>query len=206
MQDLSLDGVLKLMRIGHIGLTLVVFAPVVLVLAVVGAVFAGLGLVNLGVWLLYLVLFQGLGLLFSFIPDFDIYFQKAGVGIHRGETHTVWWGIEWSIAFSVYPIVGAILSAWMWYGGELEFAQYALDCLVFTPFAFFGVFLGLLSHLLGDAMTISGIRPFMPYDDTKIAWKWFRSSNLFINFGFFFLGLLFGGVVWSGVFQGYGFG
>ncbi len=158
-------------REGHHGLNALLYAPIAVVTAYVGSV----ELAVIGA-----VIMVGL----SSIPDFDRHFDNnmnsnrsdlwTLVPIrHRGFTHTVWFAL----------IIGVFTS-----GLALIMAppQHAPELI--AAFGFATGFLGIIGHILGDAMTPMGVRPFKPIKSTKYSLAWFTAKNRIANWGFLFIG------------------
>lgn len=130
---------LPMYRLGHQGLNLVVFAPVLLAAALAGHLPLG-------------VLAVGIGFTTASLPDAD---HSLPLVAHRGITHTVWAalavgaagaGLTW-LAAGVYAdllttlgVTRAVAAAAV--GGSLA--------------------LSILGHLCGDVLTPMGIRPLHP--------------------------------------------
>lgn len=135
---------------GHIGISLLVFSPVAYVLYHLN--FEGLAVVGAFVMIM-----------FSMIPDQDL---ESNFLTHRGFTHTVWFAIIFGMLFA---------------GVGLYVAQYGHYTLTqelgVVSFLFVIGFLTVATHILADALTPMGVRPFQPYDDTKYTLNLFRASD-----------------------------
>lgn len=144
---------------GHLGLALLVYAPVAANALRRGrAPLALLGLVGV--------------LALSTAPDVDLYLPAVA---HRGVTHTVW-------AVLAVGAIAAIVAS--------RIGPIGVDG---RGRARFGALVGgsaILSHLLGDAVTPMGIRPFLPLEETTYTLSLVYSSDPAAN-----AGLLVAGVV-----------
>lgn len=126
-------------RLGHQGINLVLFAPVLFVLIVAGYPLAG----ALGV----LVMFSTASL-----PDVD---HSLPLIDHRGITHTVWAAV----------VTGAVVGGLTWFAATafvgivetLEFSREGVAAYAGGVAAF-----SVLGHLLGDVLTPMGIAPWYP--------------------------------------------
>jgi inner membrane protein len=147
-------------RTGHLGVALLVYAPVGLALVVLGradlAVGGGLGMA----WL-------------AMLPDYD---QRVPFVKHRGVTHTV--------AFAV--AVGLALGAAGWFaGGQTT----AFSPLVLGGSGFSLGTLAVLAHLLGDVLTPAGIAPFWPLSGREYTLSVARADDTLANYVLLGLGL-----------------
>lgn len=171
-------------REGHHGLNALLYAPIALGAAVFGSVELSI-----------------IGALFfvgtASIPDFDRHFDSGMshknwlwklVPIkHRGFTHTVWFAV-------LGGGVGAFLAAGL---VPMVPQQPPVLVIVFGGVCTTG---GLLGHILGDAMTPMGVRPFSPLKRRKYTFGWFLAKNPIANYGFLVLG---GAALFTAL--GYGF-
>lgn len=168
-------------RSGHLGITLVLAAPIILFLGL------PLGIVVVG----SMVIFTG-------IPDKD---QKLDFlpGInHRGVTHTLLFAI----------LCGAIMLYGTSYATDLfwtDLVKFLSADLVpsqeqFSMLVGIGAFLGIISHILGDVITVGSkrygvvITPYWPISKRIVRFGWCYASNKKWNLGFLILGLLLSGV------------
>lgn len=114
----------------------------------------------------------GLGgaLLGARLPDLD---QRVPFVPHRGPTHTIWFAI----------LVG-LLACGVGHsiGPQLPFLGLILVGTVPG--------LGILSHLVADAITPAGVRPLWPVSDRLVSANLVRAENGFANQALFFVGLL----------------
>jgi len=147
---------------GHIGASLVIYAPF-------GFALTALSSIQLGVIGAVAVASMAM------VPDLDM---RIPLVKHRGITHTVWFAIVVGIAFGA---VGAVVGL----------QEGILEAILFAVLAFgFGA-LTIISHILADALTPMGIKPFAPVRDDKFTLDWFKAANPIANYTL--LGL--GGVV-----------
>jgi inner membrane protein len=126
-------------RLGHQGVNLVLFAPVLLVLIVAGYPLAGLA---------------GVAVVFTTasLPDVD---HRLPLIEHRGVTHTVW-------AALVVGAAAAVL-AWLATGAFTEaVAALGLSRPVVAVYAGGLLSFSVLGHLAGDVLTPMGIAPLYP--------------------------------------------
>lgn len=158
-------------RTGHLGASLLTFAPV------------GFALVRAGEPLLAYV--AGAAMLwFATLPDCDL---RISFLSHRGPTHTLLFG----------ALVGGAFGA---VGYALDGALAAVGVPAATPaavppaldLALFGFGLGVATvtaHLLGDALTPMGVRPLWPVSDRRYALGVVRAANPAANSALFVLGV-----------------
>lgn len=158
-------------RTGHLGASLLAFAPV------------GFALARAGEPLLAYV--AGATMLwFATLPDCDL---RISFLRHRGPTHTLAFG----------ALVGGAFAA---VGYVLDGAFAAVGVPSATPAAIppeldvaaFGFGLGVLTvaaHLLGDVITPMGVRPLWPVSNRRYALGWVRAANAAANYALFALGV-----------------
>ncbi len=158
-------------REGHIGLGMLVYAPVAFLL-----IFADL--------MLLFALGLVLTVFFSFAPDFDL---DAPLVSHRGITHTY-------LAAVIAGTLSAVALVLVTVAGTVSITvvgQSAILNLVVIGLVGFAVgTLGVLSHLLGDVLTPMGIRPRQPFDDDKTTLDLVYASNERANQALSILGAL----------------
>jgi len=113
------------------------------------------------------------------LPDLDHDYDWLP---HRGPTHTVWFALG----------VGAVTCTGLYVGllaAPISFPAWPLALLAGTT-----VFLGVISHLLADALTVGrgdhAVRPFYPITSASLRFGLFRSNSKVWNST-----LLFGGVL-----------
>ena len=149
-------------RNGHVGASLVVYAPfgfLVTALASIEVAAAGaFGVASL-----------------AMVPDLD---TRVPFVEHRGITHTVWFAL----------FVGVVLGG---VGLAVGLQRGLAEALLFGAAAFLFGAVTIVSHILADALTPTGIRPYAPVRDTEYSLDLFTAANPFANYGL--LGL--GGVV-----------
>lgn len=157
-------------REGHHGLNALLYTPI----AVATALFGSIELAIVGAMLMVGT---------ASLPDFDRHFDNnmnshrsdlwTLIPIkHRGFTHTVWFA-------AIIGIGGAGLALVMAPPHPEEFT---------AAFGFATGFLGVVGHILGDAMTPMGVKPFSPLRKTKYSFGWFKAKNRIANYGFLFIG------------------
>ena len=146
-------------REGHIGAALLVYAPV-------GAVVLALGFDTYAV--VGGVVAAGLAML----PDYD---QRIPGLSHRGPTHTVWF------ALAVGILLGVL-------GGLAGRSAGPLAVIALGTFGFITGFLTIASHILADALTPAGVRPFAPYRTNHYSYDLARASNPVANYALLAVG------------------
>jgi len=149
---------------GHYGAALLVYAPV----AIVASMVVSLGLVLIGgvvvVWL-------------SMLPDLD---QRVPLIEHRGVTHTVWFAL----------LVGGVIGAGAGLlGANTGFASVR----ELTVFGFVVGTTTIVSHILADALTPMGVRPFAPLDRRHVSYNVTRAKNPLANYTLLLIGVLVAG-------------
>ncbi|OTF10440.1 metal-dependent hydrolase [Halorubrum sp. SD612] len=149
-------------RKGHVGASLVVYAPFGFLVTALLSIEAGL------------VGAAGVAST-AMVPDLDM---RVPVVTHRGITHTVWFAL----------FVGVVLGG---VGLAVGLQRGLAEALLFGAAAFLFGAVTIVSHILADALTPTGIRPYAPVRDTEYSLDLFTAANPFANYGL--LGL--GGVV-----------
>ncbi|WP_432508162.1 metal-dependent hydrolase [Halorubrum ezzemoulense] len=149
-------------RKGHVGASLVVYAPFGFLVTALLSIEAGL------------VGAAGAAST-AMVPDLDM---RVPVVRHRGITHTVWFAL----------FVGVVLGS---VGLAVGLQRGLAEALLFGAAAFLFGAVTIVSHILADALTPTGIRPYAPVRDTEYSLDLFTAVNPFANYGL--LGL--GGVV-----------
>lgn len=139
-------------RAGHVGAALAAYAPV-------AAVSAAVGFDDLA----FLGALAAVGL--AMLPDIDL---RIPLVPHRGPTHTVWFALA-------IAAVGAYAG---WSAGAGAGPRTAAGI-----GAFGAVVAGLAvgSHVVADAMTPMGVRPFTPLSDRRVTFDLTRASNPIAN-------------------------
>jgi len=148
-------------RKGHLGVSLLVFAPV------------GYTLVTLG-FPVVAAMTGGVMLWFAMLPDID---HRLPMIDHRGPTH--------SLAFAaLIGGVGATL-------GVAAGSVTGVDLPLPLPVVGFGIgALTVLAHLLGDTLTPMGVNYLWPVPAQPVSLSLTRADNRWANSGLFGLGLL----------------
>ena len=156
-------------RTGHLGVALLVFAPIGYLLVDVDAPLAALLTGGVMLWL-------------AMLPDVD--HRIPGIS-HRGVTHSLLFAVAVGAAFAA---VGAALVAVG--GGDLLAELLGLNALgvAVVPFGFALGFLAVSTHLLGDVLTPAGVNLFWPIP-TEFSLYVTRADNTLANYGLFALGL-----------------
>lgn len=147
-------------RLGHQGAALVVYAPVGLALVLAGR--PTLAVVG-----------GGVSLALASLPDVD---QRLPGVQHRGVTHTLGFALA----------VGGVLAAVGWLLGNEAGVETSVE------FATVGFVVGtavIVSHLLADAITPMGIRPFWPVSDRHYTFGVCRADNTLANYALLGLGI-----------------
>lgn len=156
-------------RTGHLGVALLVFAPIGYLLVDAGAALAALLTGAVVLWL-------------AMLPDVD---HRLPVVSHRGVTHSLLFA---AAVGAVFAAVGVALET---AGGDALAAELlGLDALGVgvVPFAFALGFLAVASHLLGDLLTPAGVNLFWPIPRTFSLYLT-RADSTVANYGLFLLGL-----------------
>lgn len=148
-------------REGHVGAALLAYAPV-------GAVTLALGFDTLA-------LLGGVGVAgLAMLPDVD---QRIPGLTHRGPTHTVWFALAVGVVLAVAggvvggshgPLAAAGLAVWAFVVGTGTVG----------------------SHILADALTPAGVRPFAPYCGGFYSYDLARASNPIANYALLAVGVL----------------
>jgi membrane-bound metal-dependent hydrolase YbcI (DUF457 family) len=167
-------------RSGHLGITLILAAPIIL----------SLGL-PLG------VIVAGTMVVFTKFPDKD---QKLDFlpGInHRGITHTLLFGILCG-TIMIYGTAYATDLFWADLMGILS-ADLVPPREQFSVLVGIGATLGIVSHILGDVITVGSKRygvvvtPYWPISKRIVRFGWCYANNKKWNLGFLTLGILLSG-------------
>jgi len=124
------------------------------------------------------------------IPDVDL---KTNLVKHRGWTHTIWFALLMSC-------IGCALTTIMWYG--LPESIITITGVPPTQAVLVGAFLGVGvgTHILGDMLTPTGVRPFHPttpkniggltLSEKRYTLDMVNASDKTANSVFFILGIL----------------
>lgn len=168
-------------RNGHVGFALLTYAPVVtavtlfapeyLLLVAIG----GLAMFDL---LLPVSLATGwnVSLSLAMLPDLDV---RVSWLEHRGITHTVWFALATAG-------VCAVLGYWTFgFAGDLFGLSPTSGALFFGYVGFHSI----LTHILADALTPMGIRPFTPVSGREYTLSLVRAKNQTANTALLLAGL-----------------
>lgn len=147
-------------REGHLGMALAVYAPIGFIAALIG----GLQLAFFGG-----IVAAGLAML----PDIDM---RIPLVKHRGITHTAWF------ALAVGLVVGLL-------GFSIKSSNGPLDSLEIGAFGSLVGTVSICSHLLADALTPAGIRPYWPLYDAEYTFGVARASSPIPNYLLFVFGV-----------------
>lgn len=159
-------------RSGHLGISLVLFAPIGYLFATEGEPLAA-------------VITGGVMLWLATLPDVD---QRISGMPHRGPTH--------SLLFAVL-VGGAVSSGADQLSDGLEVLQRAGG----QEFWFFVGVAGVCAHLVGDLLTPAGVNLLWPWN-RQFSLQVTRADSTIANYGLLLLGVLALGVVGTMVVQG----
>lgn len=140
-------------RPGHYGMALILYAPIATVVLALG--FDELALLG-----------GAITVFGAMLPDLD---ERVSFIAHRGLTHTIWFAF----------LVGGLLGV----GGALLGTREGPAIAV--GMGAFGAIVGIVTvvaHLLADALTPAGIRPFAPVRDTRFTLKVTGAANPRANY------------------------
>ena len=156
-------------RKGHYGVSLLVFAPIALVLLAVDR--ADLAVVTGGVmlWL-------------AMLPDID---HRLPLIPHRGPTHSL---VFAALVGGIFAGVGAVLEI-VGGGDAWSIVEVSLPVVGFATGA-----LAILAHLLGDALTPAGVNFLWPVSTQTYTIGLCRADNTIANYGLFAAGVFATGV------------
>lgn len=154
---------------GHTGLALLLIAPVILMSAFV------VDQIIIYAFVISVVFFVN-------IPDIDYKLSRSFIGDiigikHRGFTHTIYFAVICGVASASLTV--------------------ASQDLISVLMMFMSGFLGVTLHSLGDAVTPTGINYIPKIQDTPYSTDWFNYNNAIANIGFFMLGFVSIGMVFS---------
>jgi inner membrane protein len=167
-------------RSGHLGITLIIGAPILLALKL------PLGIIIVGTMIV-----------FTSLPDKD---QKLDFlpGIsHRGITHTILFGI---LCGAIMFYGAAYVTDFFWTDlvGILS-ADLIPPREQFAALVGIGAALGIFSHILGDVVTVGSkrygvvITPYWPISKRIVRFGWCYANDKKWNLGFLTIGILFSG-------------
>lgn len=159
-------------RTGHLGVSLLVFAPIGYLFVAAGEPLAALITGGVMLWL-------------AMLPDVD--HRLPGIP-HRGPTHSLLFA---ALVGGAFAAVGALLGAGV---GTLPRTQ-------LTTFGFFVGFAAVGAHLLGDVLTPAGVNLFWPWG-REFSLYLTRADNTIANYGLFLLGVFAVAVAAALAFQG----
>lgn len=148
-------------RPGHYGTSLLVYSPIGFVLVAIGAVEVAL----IG----GVVVVTG-----AMVPDWD---TRVPFIRHRGPTHTVWFAL----------IAGIVLGG---AGGVVGSTAGIAGAAVFGAVGFLVGVAIVVGHLLADALTPMGIRPFEPIRDDRYTLDLAKAANPIANYALLALGVV----------------
>lgn len=146
-------------RNGHIGVSLLVFAPIGYGLVAVDEIEAALLTGAVMVWL-------------AMLPDID---HRIPLIAHRGPTHSLAFA---GLVGGLFAVPGIVLETTT-DGSNLELAG----------FGFLLGFLTVLAHLIGDTLTPAGVNYFWPLSTKAYSLSLTRADNALANGGLFALGV-----------------
>lgn len=179
---------------GHHGISAFVYTPIAIVLVY----FNQYHLAATGLAIMWLT---------SSLPDIDINTFIGRFLTHRGITHTVWFGLFMGLVFAsgslfvekyIIPKVLAenLLSIGYFSTVLAESPLFSKNSslfsvgLLFHLYVFVMGFIGICSHLLGDIITPSGLRPFAPIKETKYTFNLTKAANKTSNSLIFIFGYI----------------
>ncbi len=145
-------------RTGHLGVSLLVFAPIGYLFVAAGEPLAALVTGGAMLWL-------------AMLPDVDN--RIPGIP-HRGPTHSLLFAALVGVAFA-----GA--------GGLLADGVGVVDRMRLTTFGFFVGFVAVGAHLLGDVLTPAGVNLFWPWG-REFSLYLTRADSTIANYGLLLLG------------------
>ena len=148
-------------RKGHIGASLVVYAPFGFALAALASIEAG-------------AIVAAAVASTAMIPDLDI---SVPFVKHRGITHTVWFAL----------FIGLLLAGVV---AVLPLEEVGVSHFVLVPLFFVVGTLAILGHLLGDIITPQGLHPFAPVTDSHYSLALCNAKNPVANYSFLTLGII----------------
>lgn len=147
-------------RTGHLGVSLLVFAPIGYLMVAAGYPLAALLTGSAMLWL-------------AMLPDVD--HRIPGIP-HRGPTHSLLFA---AAVGAVFAGVGTVV------GGQFP----SLPQGRLTEFGFFVGFVSVAAHLLGDVLTPAGVNLFWPLSGKEYSVYLARANNRIANYGLFVLGV-----------------
>jgi len=148
----------RVYRTGHLGVSLLVFAPIGYLLVAVGQPLAALATGGAMLWL-------------AMLPDVD--HRIPGIP-HRGPTHSLLFA---ALVGGAFAGAGALLAEGVGAVGRVQL----------TLFGFFVGFVSVGAHLLGDVLTPAGVNLFWPWG-REFSLYVTRADSTIANYGLFLLG------------------
>lgn len=149
-------------RSGHLGVSLLVFAPLGFLLVDAGFPIAAF---LTGVAMCWLTM----------LPDVD---HRLPVVSHRGPTHSLLFAVVVGAAFAGVAAVAAD-----------ALSLFAADLPAVVPFGFFVGFVAVAAHLLGDLLTPAGVPLFWPLSGRHYSISLARADSRVANAALFVLGI-----------------
>jgi inner membrane protein len=111
-----------------------------------------------------------LSTMLSTLPDVDLKWQRSGIPIHhRGFTHSVLFAI----------VAGFVFGTVFWY---------THDTMTWVGLGFISGFMGVVSHMVGDALTYMPFKPLWPFDKREISFGVCSASDKSVNEGLMSVG------------------
>jgi inner membrane protein len=188
-------------RSGHIGLGLLLYAPVIVIAGSLGtvhllvAILGAVLIVDLllpitaALWVLtsnantrsgnHQTEFGRRSFCLVMLPDIDQNIERL---THRGKTHTIWFAVIVAVAFGIAGAVGGNLA--------MELVPEVESLPLFSGLFFgFLAFHGVVTHLLGDILTPWGVWLFRPVSDTNYSLGVVKSANTKANLFLFIIGV-----------------
>lgn len=148
-------------RTGHLGVSLLVFAPIGYLLVEAGLPVAAFLTGAAMCWL-------------AMLPDVD---HRLPLVPHRGPTHSLLFA---AVVGGAFAAVGTALDA--------RLASVSIQTL--APLGFLAGFAAVAAHLLGDALTPAGVPLFWPLSEREFTLSVSRADNVATNYLLFALGVL----------------
>jgi inner membrane protein len=149
-------------RSGHLGVSLLVFAPIGYLLVDAGFPVAAFVTGVAMCWL-------------TMLPDVD---HRLPFVSHRGPTHSLLFAVAVGVAFAGVATLGVD-----------ALTLFESDLPTVVPFGFFVGFVAVVAHLLGDVLTPAGVPLFWPLSGRRYSVSLTRADNRFANAGLFALGV-----------------
>ncbi|OUJ18461.1 Membrane-bound metal-dependent hydrolase YbcI DUF457 family [Methanonatronarchaeum thermophilum] len=160
---------------GHIGLSLLFYAPIAYAYLYIGTA-----------W--YILLPATLtAITLSNLPDIDL---KTTFLTHRGFTHTI-----------LFALIIGILTAFLFLGTISLFQTLPIEQRITTwLLGFLTGTTAITSHIFGDMLTPMGVKPLWPFTNKKITAKMFKAQNRLANTTFLMAGVFtFTSIIWLSI-------